>query len=99
MVNQIREADILLVCATEPRHVPGKLFEYLTTGNPILAFGNDNKEVEMILQNANAGMIFGYDEDVSEFFSSYKKFQTDQNYVNSFDRKNLAENLNEILNH
>lgn len=99
MIEEIFKADILLVCATEPRHVPGKLFEYLTTGNPILAFGDDNNEVKSILNNANAGMIFNYDEDVTEFFSTYKKFQTDQNYVNSFDRKNIAAKLSGILYH
>ena len=35
MLEEICNADILLVCATEPRHVPGKLFEYLRTSRKI----------------------------------------------------------------
>ena len=61
-------ADMLLVCSSEPRHVPGKLFEAMRTGNPIIAFGDNNEEVKHILKEANAGMMFRYDENVEEFF-------------------------------
>jgi glycosyltransferase involved in cell wall biosynthesis len=62
MLKNISEANFLLVCASEPRHVPGKLFEYLRTGNPIIAFGNNNEEVKQILADSKAGMMFNYDE-------------------------------------
>ena len=45
-------------CASEKRHVPGKLFEYLRSGKPILAFGDVNQEVQRILKETQAGMIF-----------------------------------------
>ncbi|NNG26972.1 MAG: glycosyltransferase, partial [Ignavibacteriaceae bacterium] len=61
MLTEVCKADFLLVCATEPRHVPGKLFEYLRAGKPIIAYGNNNQEVKMILEESNAGMMFGYD--------------------------------------
>ena len=61
------KADMLLVCSTEPRHVPGKLFEALRTGNPIIAFGDNNEEVKKIIGDANAGMMFGYEESGKEF--------------------------------
>jgi glycosyltransferase involved in cell wall biosynthesis len=57
MLLELSSADYLLVCATEKRHVPGKLFEYLRTGKPIIAFGQDNEEVNKILQEANAGIF------------------------------------------
>ena len=49
MIKEILHADMLLVCSTEPRHVPGKLFEALRTGNPIIAFGDNNEEVKKII--------------------------------------------------
>ena len=49
MIKEIMHADMLLVCSTEPRHVPGKLFEALRTGNPIIAFGDNNEEVKKII--------------------------------------------------
>ncbi len=98
MLKNISEADFLLVCASEPRHVPGKLFEYLRTGNPIIAFGNNNEEVRQILENSNAGTMFNYDESGKEFFSSYKNLKAEPSYVVRFDRKRISEELSKILN-
>jgi glycosyltransferase involved in cell wall biosynthesis len=55
MLKEMMNADFLLVCATEKRHVPGKLFEYLRTGIPVIAFGHDNEEVNNILMNGRRG--------------------------------------------
>lgn len=98
MLRELFNADILLVCATEKRHVPGKLFEYLRTGKPIIAFGNDNKEVDNILKESNAGMLLSYEEDVSRFFYSLEKFKTDFYYIKRFDRKTISQEFSEILN-
>jgi len=97
MLKNILEADFLLVCATEPRHVPGKLFEYLRTGNPIIAFGDNNKEVKQILLDSNGGMIFNYDESGEEFFTNYKNLKIQPSYVVRFDRKRISEELGKIL--
>lgn len=97
MISHLILADYLLVCATEPRHVPGKLFEYLRAGNPIIAFGNDNKEVKEILEKANAGMMFNYDETGKEFFKNTSTFKTDKNFISQFSRKNIAGKLAEII--
>lgn len=97
MLKNISEADFLLVCASEPRHVPGKLFEYLRTGNPIIGFGNRNKEVKKILEESNAGMLFNYDETGEAFFTNYKNFKIQPSYVVRFDRKRISEELSKIL--
>ncbi len=97
MVNELMKADYLLVCATEKRHVPGKLFEYMRTGKPILAFGDDNEEVKEILKSTNSGMMFGYDVDPKEFFEKAETFSTDIHSVKEFDRKNIASKFGKIL--
>ena len=97
LLDELCKAKYLLVCASEPRHVPGKLFEYLRTGRPIIAFGNDNKEVSDILRNSNAGMIFNYDENGCSFFESSDKFKTNLDYVKQFDRKVIAKKFSEII--
>ncbi len=99
MLTELLNADYLLVCATEKRHVPGKLFEYLRTGKPILAFGDDNKEVKEILQRTNSGMIFRYDADPKDFFEKSQNFKTDFDEVKKFDRRSIAENFGKILSH
>ena len=97
MLKNICEADVLLVCSSEPRHVPGKLFEYIRTGNPIIAFGNNNVEVGKILEESNAGMMFGYSDSVKEFFNSYKNIKPNPPYVVKFDRKKIASKLSDLL--
>jgi len=93
MLTELVNADYLLVCSTEPRHVPGKLFEYLRSGKTIIAFGNENNEVKQIIERANAGMMFNYEESAMEFFEKLNTFKTDIDYVKTFDRKKIAERL------
>ncbi len=97
LLDELMNATYLLVCATEKRHVPGKLFEYLRTGKPIIAFGDDNEEVKRILSETNAGMIFGYDESGKEFFEKSAQLKTDFSVVKNFDRKKITEELSKIL--
>ena len=98
LLKELMNASYLLVCATEKRHVPGKLFEYLRTGNPVIAFGDDNEEVKNILTEANAGMIFNYDESGKEFFKNSSHFKSEPEKIKKFDRKNITRSLSEILN-
>ncbi len=101
MLEELLKSDILLMMVNEKRHVPGKLFEYLRTGKPIIAFGNDNEEVKKILGEANAGRIFNFNENVREFFNTaagYKRYKTNFSVIKKYDRKNIAEELTKILN-
>ena len=97
MLDEIGASSYLLVCASEKRHVPGKLFEYLRSGKPILAFGDENEEVGKILAGANAGMIFPLSADGKEFFQNTREFYTNTNYIRQFERKEIANKLSDIL--
>jgi hypothetical protein len=98
MIEIISTASYLLVCASEKRHVPGKLFEYLRSGKPILAFGDDNREVQRILEETRAGMIVPLTSDGKEFFEQLETFRTDLNVVRKYDRKEISGSLAHILN-
>ncbi|MFN3872741.1 MAG: glycosyltransferase [Ignavibacterium sp.] len=97
MLSELSKADYLLVCATEKRHVPGKLFEYLRIGKPIIAFGDDNTEVENILQKSGLGRLYRYDEEVKEIFDSKTNEEINMELIKSFDRKAIAEELVRII--
>jgi glycosyltransferase involved in cell wall biosynthesis len=97
MIEELGTASYLLVCATEKRHVPGKLFEYLRSGKPILAFGDGNEEVQKILLETRAGMIFPLASNGKEFFKQLRRFRTDLNNVQRFDRKNISASLAKVL--
>lgn len=97
MLKEMMKASYLLVCATEPRHVPGKLFEYLRAGKPIIAFSDGNEEVKKILVNANAGMIFGYQESGEEFFVISKTLKTKANVVKEYEREIISKKFSSIL--
>ncbi len=97
MLGELLLASYLMVCSSEKRHLPGKLFEYLRTGKPIIAFGDDNEEVKEILAKTNAGMIYSYDSFAKEFFASAKKFKPDMTLINIYNRKEIANRFAEIL--
>jgi glycosyltransferase involved in cell wall biosynthesis len=97
MLKELFNADYLLVCATEKRHVPGKLFEYMRVGKPIIAFGDNNDEVKSILSQTGTGHLFSYNEDVSLFFDNQFNFQVNIDIVKQFDRKIISEKLSKIL--
>ena len=95
LIKEFDEADILLVCPYDKNHIPEKLFEYLRSGKPIIAFCDDNPEVASILNNSGAGMLFSFSESGSEFFD--KKFEPDLTEAQKYERKNIATQLSEIL--
>jgi glycosyltransferase involved in cell wall biosynthesis len=97
MIENMVNADYLLFCATEKRHVPGKLFEYLRAGNKIIGFGDDNKEIEEILRNANAGKIFPYQYEKTDIFEQLNS-DSNPHAIAQFSRNTIAQQLSKLLN-
>ncbi|MFA6468260.1 MAG: glycosyltransferase [Bacteroidota bacterium] len=98
VVQEMMKASYLIVCATEKRHVPGKLFEYLRTGNRIIAFGDDNTEVEGILRQANAGILLPYAYAQSDIFEQLTTLNPNASNAKQYSREGIAESLAKILN-
>lgn len=108
-VQGIKNADLLLLTNFPQEKskgiIPGKLFEYLATGNPILSFGPKDADVQKILMESKAGKHF-YPEQLQEV-EAYILHCFD-NFENSilnpvseetlhYSRKNLTEKLANLL--
>jgi len=97
VVKEMMNATYLLVCATEKRHVPGKLFEYLRTGNKIIAFGDDNEEMNELIEQANAGILLPYYYDQPNIFNRPAALSPNPATARLFSREVIAEKFTQIL--
>ena len=65
-VREQRAADILLLpLRQEPEYakvLPGKIFEYLAAGRPVLGIGQEDGAAAAILRDAGAGQMFDWDK-------------------------------------
>lgn len=85
--------------------IPGKLFEYLRSGRPILAVGPKNWEVKKIIENTKTGKCFHFNEKqqikhtILEYFQAFQKNELQVQPINieQYSRKNLTKKLSGLL--
>lgn len=85
--------------------VPGKLFEYLVTGKPILCLGPLDSDVAQIISKAKAGVTFTYDNEmelkefVKKAFEDFrlKKKEPDTKNIEDLSVKSQTRQLARIL--
>ena len=104
-----RNAAILLLLINRntyaKRVVPGKLFEYLAAGRPILALGPPDGESAKILHETKHGTAIDYEDHallnnyLKEMYASFKQKNTQdlQGDIARYSRKNLAHELANTL--
>jgi glycosyltransferase involved in cell wall biosynthesis len=97
VVDEMCGADFLFVCATEKRHVPGKLFEYLRAGKPVVAFGDDNEEVAALLRRCSAGILLPYSYQGDDLFTRLASVRPDAGAARAFSRAEIAAGLAGLL--
>lgn len=109
-INGISDADLLLLTNFPDEKskgiIPGKLFEYLATQNPILALGPEGGDVAIILSRTGGGEYFTHSEKdkIKEFiykvFRNWKMETTNDDSIEykSFSRHSLTEKLARIIN-
>lgn len=109
-IKEMQNSDLLLITNFPNENskgiIPGKLFEYLATGKPIISFGPNDADVAKILEKTNSGKHFDYVEIseiqnyIYELFLNRKKENLSNNPMNikEFSRKELTRKLvSEIL--
>ena len=85
--------------------LPGKIYEYLRTYNPILALGPTDSDAHYILKQCSAGACYEYNDLAS--IKSYiqniissdpKVFQSNRKEILKYSNKNQTRNLSKWLN-
>ena len=84
----------------------GKIFEYIASSRPILCIGPADGDAAAILDEADCGCIFDYEDAVgirkylTEAYTNYLKNDNQQvaTSVEVYSRKNLTKKLAELLN-
>jgi glycosyltransferase involved in cell wall biosynthesis len=100
------KADALILILTDTKNaqgnIPGKLFEYLATGIPVLALGDPNGDSAQILKSAGGGDVIAHTDStaIKKRFrnlldlSSGKSKPAD---LENYSRRNLSFQLAKIL--
>lgn len=100
------KADVLVLILTDTKNaqgnIPGKLFEYLATGVPVLALGDPEGDSARILKEAEAGQVIRHGDQMGIQSQLRALVSTEKSTVNlesfaQFSRKNLTHQLARIL--
>lgn len=100
-----KESDLLLLLEIDKPHtqgiIPGKLFEYMASGTPILAMGYKVWDVEKIINQTQTGKVIlssDYEQIKKEILCFWKQdFTTSVSGIEQYHRKKLTEKLAEII--
>ena len=87
--------------------IPGKLFEYLATGAPILSIGPEDADVKRILDMTHTGKHFTYEDKENLKFFILQEFEkwkhnlspTPSTQIYEFHRKELTKKLVGVIEH
>jgi glycosyltransferase involved in cell wall biosynthesis len=86
--------------------IPGKLYEYLASGRPILCLGPQNGDSSRIITETKSGKVLNFDdaagmaETLSAWFNAYKEtgaVKHDAENIDQFSRKKLTAKMAALL--
>lgn len=104
-----RKSQVLLLVEINSEEtkciIPGKLFEYMVSSRPIIAFGPKASDVQKIIKETNTGSYFFYDDYVSlktTILNHYKAYKNNslESYpvgLQKYNRKKLTESLSKLF--
>lgn len=108
-IQGIKNADLLFLTNFNEEKskgiIPGKVFEYMATGNPILAIGPQEADVERILKETHSGRyashydLQGVKEFILKTFEDWEKGEIKAPHLETekFSRRKLSQKLADIL--
>lgn len=110
-VEEQRQASLLLLpLRQEPEYeavLPGKLFEYLASGRPIIGIGSPKGAMAEVLSSSGCGKTFGWDDTAAlkdEILRRWKEYRaegktkdTDKTAVLKYERSRLTAEMAGLL--
>jgi glycosyltransferase involved in cell wall biosynthesis len=102
-IQRVEETDYLLLTMTNDISLPGKLFEYLAMGRPILALTQPRSEVEQILQETGTGICadFADPEAIQRMLEAAQNgcpwFQPKPDAIRRYERSTLTAAYAELI--
>lgn len=107
-ISRIRNSSILLVLSqpNEQGVVTGKIFDYLSSGRPILAIPNDSGEIKQLIDSTKSGVSLSDPNEIAQqlvkWFDEWKKDKRfkvdyDEGEIRKHSRERKTEELVEIL--
>jgi hypothetical protein len=109
VVKKLIDSAVLLLPLNDTPNisgvVPGKLYEYIGSGRPILAIGKLSGDSAKIMQMINSGLISDFGDvngavkNLETYFQQFKNgtLQVSTDDIEKFSRKNLAEKISLVL--
>lgn len=103
-VGYERTADALLLLTPakiEYRYViPGKLFEYMATGKPVICFANEENDAAQIIKRAKVGIVLHPEDEaaITSAFLDIQQVHSDKQEVEKYERKYLTARMVGELN-
>lgn len=109
VIKQSKESVLLLLLLNNTENakwiIPGKLFEYLAVGKPILMLGPEKSDAGDIITTLNAGVIADFDDKkkikkhIQLQYQNYQegKIQTKTYDLEPYSRKKLTGDLADLM--
>ena len=100
VIKEYEKASLLLLPINKADNaagrIPGKLFEMLRSGKPILVLGPENGDVKSIVENEYQGYSYEYGDQIG-LHSFMKNAMLNQSYYNYKPSNNIRKYSNKIL--
>jgi hypothetical protein len=109
-LQYVANSQILLLLLNQASNamgrIPGKLFEYLAVQRPILCLGMQQSDVDMLLQEAQAGKVFTYTDkqalktQIKTYYQEFIKtghLQQKNASIEQYSNRKLTEKIAQIL--
>jgi hypothetical protein len=104
-IRFMEESDVLLLPWTDRFNIPGKVFEYLVTGKPILAVCYPDSEVARIIKETASGWcvnpedVVAIQRSLTEIHALGGKYPNNPNWeaIRRYERPRLAAEYGEVI--